>query len=54
MESKVKLLGHPVHPIFIVFPLGLLILGSTADTVLRHASCPVLLVPVGEATGESG
>jgi uncharacterized membrane protein len=24
MESKVKLFGHPLHPILIVFPLGLL------------------------------
>jgi uncharacterized membrane protein len=24
MESKAKLLGHPIHPILIVFPLGLL------------------------------
>src|SRR5215213_5910341 len=24
MESKVKLLGHPIHPMLIVFPLGLL------------------------------
>ncbi len=24
MESKVKLAGHPVHPMLIVFPLGLL------------------------------
>jgi len=24
MESRVKLLGHPVHPMLIVFPLGLL------------------------------
>ncbi|MGH2536314.1 MAG: DUF2231 domain-containing protein [Candidatus Promineifilaceae bacterium] len=24
MESKVKILGHPIHPILIVFPLGLL------------------------------
>jgi len=24
MESKAKLLGHPVHPMLIVFPLGLL------------------------------
>ena len=24
MESKVKLFGHPVHPMLIVFPLGLL------------------------------
>ena len=24
MESKVKLAGHPLHPMLIVFPLGLL------------------------------
>jgi uncharacterized membrane protein len=24
MESKAKLLGHPIHPMLIVFPLGLL------------------------------
>lgn len=24
MESKVKVLGHPIHPILIVFPMGLL------------------------------
>ena len=24
MESRVKILGHPVHPMLIVFPLGLL------------------------------
>jgi uncharacterized membrane protein len=24
MESKVKIMGHPVHPMLIVFPLGLL------------------------------
>ena len=22
MESKAKILGHPIHPILIVFPLG--------------------------------
>jgi uncharacterized membrane protein len=24
MESRIKLLGHPIHPMLIVFPLGLL------------------------------
>ena len=24
MESKAKLFGHPIHPMLIVFPLGLL------------------------------
>jgi nucleotide-binding universal stress UspA family protein len=30
--------------------LGRLVLGSVADEVLRHAPCPVLLVPAREAT----
>jgi uncharacterized membrane protein len=33
MESKVKLLGHPVHPILIVFPLGLLIMALIFDVL---------------------
>jgi uncharacterized membrane protein len=31
MESRVKLLGHPVHPMLIVFPLGLLSAGVVFD-----------------------
>ncbi|HEU5102414.1 MAG TPA: universal stress protein [Roseiflexaceae bacterium] len=31
-----------------------LVFGSTADAVLRHAPCPILLVRVGQAPGESG
>ncbi|MFL5805380.1 MAG: universal stress protein [Roseiflexaceae bacterium] len=34
--------------------LARLVFGSTADAVLRHAPCPVLLVRVGEVAGESG
>ena len=33
MESKVKLLGHPIHPILIVFPLGLLIMALIFDVI---------------------
>jgi uncharacterized membrane protein len=33
MESKVKFLGHPVHPILIVFPLGLLIMALIFDVL---------------------
>jgi uncharacterized membrane protein len=31
MESKVKLFGHPIHPMLIVFPLGLLAIAVLFD-----------------------
>jgi uncharacterized membrane protein len=31
MESKAKLFGHPIHPMLIVFPLGLFIMALLAD-----------------------
>jgi uncharacterized membrane protein len=31
MESKAKVLGHPIHPMLIVFPLGLLIAALIFD-----------------------
>jgi len=31
MESKAKLFGHPIHPMLIVFPLGLLATGVLFD-----------------------
>ena len=33
MESRVKLLGHPVHPMLIVFPLGLFITALVFDVI---------------------
>jgi uncharacterized membrane protein len=33
MESKAKLLGHPIHPMLIVFPLGLLATAVAFDIV---------------------
>jgi uncharacterized membrane protein len=33
MESRVKLFGHPVHPMLIVFPLGLLGMAVIFDIV---------------------
>lgn len=33
MESKAKILGHPIHPILIVFPLGLLSAGVIFDAI---------------------
>jgi uncharacterized membrane protein len=31
MESRAKLFGHPIHPMLIVFPLGLFIMALLAD-----------------------
>jgi uncharacterized membrane protein len=31
MESKTKFLGHPIHPILVVFPLGLLVTSVIFD-----------------------
>jgi uncharacterized membrane protein len=38
MESKAKFLGHPVHPMLIVFPLGLLATAVLFDIIalIRH------------------
>ncbi len=33
MESKAKLLGHPIHPMLIVFPLGLLATAAIFDVI---------------------
>jgi uncharacterized membrane protein len=40
MESKLKLLGHPVHPMLIVFPLGLLATSVAFDVVALVQSNP--------------
>ncbi len=33
MESKIKLFGHPIHPMLIVIPLGLFISAIVFDTI---------------------
>jgi len=33
MESKAKFLGHPIHPVLVVFPLGLLATAAAFDIV---------------------
>lgn len=33
MESRAKLLGHPIHPMLIVLPLGLFIMAVVADGI---------------------
>jgi uncharacterized membrane protein len=41
MEGKAKLLGHPVHQMLIVFPLGLLATGMLFDVVHLVSDVPV-------------
>ncbi|TDB70391.1 DUF2231 domain-containing protein [Micromonospora sp. KC723] len=33
MESRLKVLGHPVHPMLVMFPLALLVTGALFDIV---------------------
>ena len=42
MESRVKLLGHPVHPMLIVFPLGLLATATIFDVLYVVTANPDL------------
>jgi uncharacterized membrane protein len=44
MESKAKLLGHPVHQMLIVFPLGLLATSVVFDVLSLALSLPTLAV----------
>jgi uncharacterized membrane protein len=41
MESRVKFLGHPVHPMLIVFPLGLLATAVIFDLIGLVANAPL-------------
>jgi uncharacterized membrane protein len=40
LESRVKLLGHPVHPMLIVFPVGLLVTGALLDVAAFWRNAP--------------
>src|ERR1041384_6381875 len=40
MESKARLFGHPIHPMLIVFPLGLLATSFIFDIVYLAADAP--------------
>jgi uncharacterized membrane protein len=42
MESRAKLLGHPIHPMLIVFPLGLLATAVGLDVAYAITSNPIL------------
>ena len=42
MESRAKLLGHPIHQMLIVFPLGLLVMAVIFDVVAYFTGNPDL------------
>jgi uncharacterized membrane protein len=42
MESRMKLFGHPIHQMLIVFPLGVLAMSLVFDLIARVASRPKL------------
>ncbi len=42
MESRAKLLGHPIHPMLIVFPLGLLATAIIFDIVHLVNGAPIM------------
>jgi uncharacterized membrane protein len=42
MESKAKLLGHPIHQMLVVLPLGVLAMSLVFDLIARFADKPVL------------
>jgi uncharacterized membrane protein len=44
MESKVKLLGHPIHPMLIVIPLGLFIAAVVFDALYLWQGKPAFAV----------
>jgi uncharacterized membrane protein len=44
MESKVKVVGHPAHPMLIVFPLGLLATAVVFDVIYLVTDTPTWTV----------
>jgi uncharacterized membrane protein len=42
MESRVKIFGHPIHQMLIVFPLGVLAMALVFDLIARFAGWPDL------------
>ncbi len=40
MQSKAKILGHPIHPMLVVFPLGLLATSLIFDIIAAAGGGP--------------
>jgi uncharacterized membrane protein len=57
MESRVKLLGHPIHPMLIPFPLALFSTAAIFDAIYLASGNPdwarasFLIIPVGLGFG---
>src|SRR5215208_3300159 len=57
MESRVKLLGHPIHPMLIPFPLALFTTAAIFDVIYLvtgnsdWARASFFVIPVGLAVG---
>ena len=57
MESRVKLAGHPVHPMLVAFPLGLLVTAVVFDVIFLLTNNPLgaqaafLMIGAGVLTG---
>jgi uncharacterized membrane protein len=57
MESRAKAIGHPIHPMLIVFPLGLLTVAVVLDVIGAFVDNPLLWtvaywnLGIGVATG---
>lgn len=44
MESRAKLFGHPVHPMLVVFPLGLFTAGVLFDIIYLFSDNPTMAI----------
>lgn len=44
MDSRAKLFGHPVHPMLVVFPLGLFTTGAVFDIVYLFGGDPTMAI----------
>jgi uncharacterized membrane protein len=60
MEARAKLVGHAIHPMLIVFPLGLLGMAAIFDLVFAFgggagfAAAAYYMIPAGIVTGWLG
>ena len=54
MESRAKLLGHPIHPMLIVLPLGLFIAAVVFDLLFIWRGTPTFSPSIRAANAAEG